>query len=88
MAETPEELKNFGEAFKRKTTSFLLLGILLMIASMYFNSKLYHTGDVGIFYSQIIIWITVVMQVLLWIIHLIKQIQKLLDKKQENRTNH
>ena len=88
MASTTEELNNFGEAFKRKTTSFLLLGILLMIASMYLNSKLEHVGDVGIFYSQIIIWITVVMQIFLWIIYLIRQIRKLFNKEQENTKTH
>lgn len=59
-----------------------------MIASMYFNSKTDHIGDVGLFYSKIIIWITVMMQIFLWIIYLIKQIQKLFDKKQENTKNY
>ena len=70
----PTELSNaLGEAFRKKTTSFLFLGILLLIASMYINVLKESAGDTGIFYSGIIIIIAVTFQVILWLIFLIKK---------------
>ncbi|KAB2946958.1 MAG: hypothetical protein OIN84_21140 [Candidatus Methanoperedens sp.] len=85
MSEAIEEYKHFGEAFKKKTTSFLLLGILLMSASMYINVLKAPTGDIGIFYSEIIIKLTIAMQIILWVIYLFREKRKLFDKKEKKQ---
>ena len=75
------------DPFKKKTTSFLVLGILLMIASMYINFLKEPVGDIGIFYSKIIISLTIVMQGFLWIIWLIDEYRRLKKEKDTKKVS-
>lgn len=76
MPDINDASRTLGEAFRKKTTSFLLIGVFLMIASMYFNTIKQGVGDVGIIYSQTIILIVLGYQVLSWILYLAKKYRK------------
>lgn len=60
-------ISTLGEAFKKKTTAFLTLGILLMTVSMYINVLEAGAGDIGVNHSIIIIWFAIFFQVISWI---------------------
>jgi hypothetical protein len=65
------DIKPLGEIFKNKTTSFLFLGILLMIFSMYFNYLKEGSGNIGINISDIIILFSLFAQLSSWIVNFI-----------------
>lgn len=67
MVGTTEAISTLSEAFKKKTTAFLTLGILLMIASMYINVLKTGAGDIGVSHSIVIIWFAILFQVISWI---------------------
>jgi uncharacterized membrane protein HdeD (DUF308 family) len=69
MTDISENVNTLGEAFKRKPTAFLLLGVLLMIASMYINSLKEGAGDIGVYYSKIIIALALIAQAISWIFY-------------------
>lgn len=63
----PESV-NIGDPFKYKTTSFLILGVILMISSMYINTLAdKNAGEIGLIYSQFIVGITIVFQIIFWL---------------------
>ncbi len=69
MADMTEAISVLGEALKKKTTAFLALGVLLMIASMYINvlNPSAGKGDIGVNHSIFIIWFAIFFQVISWI---------------------
>lgn len=61
------DIKSLREIFKKKTTSFLFFGILLMIFSMYFNYLKDGLGNIGMAFSGIIIILALVAQGFSWV---------------------
>ncbi len=72
--------KGMGEAFKKVGTGILLLGVLLMIASMYINTIKEGFGNLGLFYSQVIIIFALIIKLVFSIISVAKKLQEL-EKK-------
>lgn len=67
MVGMTEAISALGEALKKKTTAFLTLGVLLMIASMYINVLKPSAGEIGVNHSIVIIWFAILFQVISWI---------------------
>ncbi|OGM11230.1 hypothetical protein A2Z22_00735 [Candidatus Woesebacteria bacterium RBG_16_34_12] len=66
MSDVTEAISTLGEAFKKKTTAFLTLGVLLLIASMYINSLKSGVADIGVYTSILIIFFAVLFQAISW----------------------
>jgi len=61
--------KKMKGVFDKKTTGFLFLGIILFFGSTNFNILKENSADMGFYLSIIIISISIVAQVINWIIY-------------------
>lgn len=67
---------DMGKAFKKKTTGFLFLGIILFLGSTYFNMLKENSADIGVHFSIIIIIISIIAQLINWLIYWGKELKK------------